>query len=476
MRHHFCTPQFWLKLALPLCVIFTPKNSIFCQSNDTLDKAVFVKKIHDAALTDGRCYFWLDDLCHKIGHRLSGSTGAEQAVRWTKSVMDTLGLDSVWLQPVMVPHWIRGEAEQIRVINSASAGSFDLNSLALGGSVGTGISGIYAPVVEVKSWDALEKLGEAGIRGKIVFFNRPMDPTKIRTFEAYGGAVDQRVHGASRAAKFGAVAVLVRSMTLKIDDFPHTGTVRYDSSFTLIPAAAISTLAAEKLSKLLRDEGKATVFVKMACQTLPDVLSYNVIGEIRGSEFPKEVLLVGGHLDSWDVGQGAHDDGAGVVQSMDVLRLLKKTGYQPRHTIRAVLFMNEENGLRGGQKYAEEEKGKGIFHRCAIESDAGGFTPRGFGFDAETEVLPGFMEFVESFSSILKPYNLELKKGGTGSDISPLKNQKGLLCGYSPDSQRYFDFHHTAADVFEVVNQRELELGSASMASLVFLLDAFFKK
>lgn len=466
-----------LKIWLSLIVFFTLNNFSVCQKIDSSEQAAFVKKIYSQTLSDGRCYQWLHSLCYDVGHRLSGSEGAERAVRWSKSVLDTMGLDSVWLQPVMVPHWVRGESEEVWIEKNRARAPINLSALALGGSVGTGKKGITAPVIEVKTWDDLEKIGAAGdLRGKIVFYNRPMDATKIRTFEAYGGAVDQRVQGASRAAKHGAVAVLVRSMGLKIDDFPHTGTLRYDSAHALIPAAAISTEAAERLSSVLKDEKEARVFIKMNCRTLPDVLSYNVVGEIRGSQLPSEVLLVGGHLDSWDVGHGAHDDGAGCVQSMEVLRIFKKLGYHPRHTVRAVLFMNEENGLRGGQKYAAEEHRKGVFHRCAIESDAGGFTPRGFGFDAEAEVLPSFMEFVEKIEPVLQPYGLDLKRGGTGADISPLKNQRGLLCGYSPDSQRYFDFHHTAADVFEVVNQRELELGAASMAALVYLLDSFEKK
>jgi hypothetical protein len=300
-----------------------------------------------------------------------------------------------------------------------------------------------------------------------------MDPTKIRTFEAYGGAVDQRVSGASRASKYGAVAVLVRSMALRLDDFPHAGGLRYDSTYALIPAAAISTNAAEQLSQVLREDGSATVSLRMDCRTLPDVLSYNVIGEIRGAERPGEVIVVGGHLDSWDVGHGAHDDGAGCTQSMDVLRLLKTTGYRPRHTIRCVLFMNEENGLRGGVKYASEAQRKGEFHLAAIESDAGGFTPRGFNFDGDATVFAAFYEKITALEPLFKPYGLQFNKGGSGADIGPLKGMKGLLSGYSPDSQRYFDYHHTADDTFDKVNKRELELGAASMAALVYLLDKY---
>ncbi len=459
--------------AAMLIVLPTLKPVLFAQAPDHADDEVFIRKIYDQSLTDARCYPWLRDLCLGVGHRLSGSAGAEKAVQWTKSVLDTIGLDSVWLQPVMVPHWVRGAAEQVRVTGSKKYGNLQLNALALGGSIGTNGQAIAADVVEVKSWEELDQLNERGIRGKIVFYNRPMDPTRIRTFEAYGGAVDQRSVGAIRAAKYGAVGVLVRSMGLRLDDYPHTGAMQYDSSVTRIPAVAISTNDAEKLSALLKAEGKATVSMKLDCQTLPDAPSFNVIGEIRGSEYPDQVILVGGHLDSWDVGHGAHDDGAGCTQSMDVLRNLLRMGYRPRHTIRCVLFMNEENGLRGGREYAREAERKGEFHVCAIESDAGGFTPRGFSFDGDQTAINGLFEKVAGLENLFEPYGLNFRRGGSGADISPLKDQKGLLSGYNPDSQRYFDFHHTAADVFDAVNQRELELGAASMTALVFLLDKY---
>lgn len=473
MKNYQPSRSFALLFLQTLIVVFTLQFEAFSQTPEKDADAAFIRKIYDRALTDGRCYPWLEHLSLRIGHRLSGSVGAEKAVQWTRSILDTLGLDSVWLQPCMVPRWVRGETEQVRVSGSKKYGTFTLNALALGGSVGTVPGGVSAEVVEVKSWEDLEKLNERGIRGKIVFYNRPMDATKIRTFEAYGGAVDQRVSGASRAAKYGAVGVLVRSMSLRLDDFPHTGSLRYDSTYTLIPAAAISTLAAEKLSQVLKDEGKVTVFIKMNCQMLPDVQSYNVIGEIRGSERPGDVIVVSGHLDSWDAGHGAHDDGAGCTQSMDVLRILKRLGYRPRHTIRCVLFMNEENGLRGGRKYAEEAQRKGEFHLAAIESDAGGFTPRGFSFDADDAVFGKFFEKISAYETLLEPYGLKLTKGGSGADIGPLKGMKGLLSGYSPDSQRYFDLHHTADDTFDKVNKRELELGAASMAALVYLLDKY---
>jgi carboxypeptidase Q len=457
-------------------VISTLSISLEAQTARAVADSVFIRHVYEQSLRDGRSYPWLEQLTQKIGHRLSGSPQAAKAVLWGRSILDTLGLDSVWLQPVMVPHWVRGPKEQVWILGANGRRQTPLNALALGGSVGTPATGLRAEVVEVRSWEQLEQLGEAGIKGRIVFYNRPMDPAHINTFDAYRGAVDQRSQGASKAARFGALAVLVRSVGLSTDDFPHTGGMRYDSSHPLIPAAAISTLAADRLAESLKNGKKVRIWIKMQCKTLPDVPSFNVIGEIRGAERPNEIILTGGHLDSWDVGEGAHDDGAGCVQSMEVLRLLKNSGYRPRHTLRCVLFMNEENGLRGGRMYAREAERKQEFHLCAIESDAGGFTPRGFSFEAENSVFQHFFQQIRPLEPFFGDYGLRLIQGGSGADIGPLRPQKGLLSGYMPDSQRYFDLHHTAADVLEKVHRRELELGAGSIAALVYLLDKYLEK
>ncbi|MCS7036477.1 MAG: M28 family peptidase [Saprospiraceae bacterium] len=467
------TRHAWSAYLVLVIVHLTLPGSIFSQKDPWAADRAFIQKIFSHSLSEGRSYPWLRDLCYTAGHRLSGSLGAEKAVQWTKAVLDTCRLDSVWLQPVMVPRWERGAPEKVEVLGTAKRKSIPLPALALGGSVGTGGKPVVGEVVEVRSWEALDSLGRQGIAGKIVFYNRPMECRHINTFEAYGGAVDQRVSGPSRAAKYGAVAVLVRSMGLALDDYPHTGMLRYDSAYALIPAAAISTNAAERLSALLREEPNARVSIALNCRTLPDVLSYNVIGEIRGSLMPDKIILVGGHLDSWDVGHGAHDDGAGCVQSMEVLYLLRQLGYRPRHTLRCVLFMNEENGLRGGLTYAAAAEEKEEMHLFALESDAGGFTPRGFSFDADPEMIDSYFEQVLQFEEVLRPFGLALWRGGSGADISPLRGQKGLLAGLRPDSQRYFDFHHTAADVFEAVHPRELQLGAASMAALIYLIDKY---
>ncbi|MFM7856047.1 MAG: M28 family peptidase [Flammeovirgaceae bacterium] len=435
----------------------------------TTDKDL-IKEIYDAALKNGKSYQMLHNLCTKVGHRLSGSPGAAAAVEWGRHTMDEFGFDSVWLQPVMVPHWVRGQAEVAKIINSKKIGSKDLTVLALGGSIGTGPSGISASLLEVKGFDELRQLGQKNVQGKIVFFNRPMDPTKINTFAAYGGAVEQRANGASEAAKLGALAVIVRSMGFENESYAHTGGVRYAPLVKQIPAVAISTQHADLLSKLLKDEKDLQLYLETHSETLADAPSYNVIGEIKGSEYQDEIILVSGHLDSWDVGQGAHDDGAGCVQAIEVLRLFKMMGYKPKRTIRAVLYMNEENGLRGGQKYAEVAKSKNENHIVAIESDRGGFTPRGFTMTGPEGKKPK----IKNWKPLLEPYDLwDFSQEGGGADIGPLGPQGTMLIGYLPDSQRYFSYHHTQEDTIDKVDKRELELGAASMAALVFLLDRY---
>jgi len=409
---------------------------------------------------------------NQIGGRLSGSLQAELAVQWGKEELEKLGLDKVWLQEVMVPKWVRGAKEYAYIESSQKKTTTSVNICALGGSVATNPLGLKAKIIEIQNFEELEKLGEAAIKGKIVFFNRPMQEDLISTFNAYGGCVNQRYSGAVEAEKFGAVGVIVRSMNLRLDDFPHTGSMTYDDLplEKRIPAAAISTNDAELLSTALKLDGNLEFYFKQSCSQFRDVLSHNVIGEITGSEFPNEYFVVGGHLDSWDLGDGSHDDGAGVVQSMDVLRLLKASGIKPKRSIRVVLFMNEENGLRGGNKYAEEAKRKGENHVFALESDAGGFTPRGFSFDCSDA---NFNQ-VLSWKPLFKPYLIHyFEKGGSGADVGPLKNDSNVLAGLRPDSQRYFDHHHAANDTFDAVNKRELELGAATMTSLVYLFDKY---
>lgn len=449
-----------------LICLFAP----FTVSSQDPDAAM-LRKIYTAALTEGKAYDWLNHLSNQIGGRLSGSVQAAQAVKYTKEEMEQLGFDRVWLQPVMVPKWVRGTAE-FAYIESEPGNTNNVPICALGGSVATPRGGLKAEVVEVRGVEELEALGKEAVEGKIVFYNRPMDPTLINTFQAYSGCVDQRYSGAEAAAKYGAAGVLVRSMNLRLDDFPHTGSMSYGDLpiQDRIPAAAISTNGAELLSTTLKLNPNIRFFFRQNCRQLPDVESHNVIGEIRGSEFPEEVIVVGGHLDSWDLGDGSHDDGAGCVQSMEVLRLLRQVGYRPKRTLRVVLFMNEENGLRGGRKYAEVAKEKKERHLFALESDAGGFTPRGFSFDCTDAAF----ERVLQWKPLFEPYLVhQFVRGGSGADIGPLKSEGLVLAGLRPDSQRYFDYHHAENDTFEAVNKRELELGAATMASLVYLVDKY---
>jgi len=444
-------------------------------NNQTLssqdEQAFFVKDVYEHTLTKGECYNWLQILSDSIGGRLAGSQNALDAVDYTFSVLDQIpGVDTVYKQECMVPRWVRGDKEIVEIHYDGK--SLPLKSFALGNTIGTGEEGVRAEIIEVFGLDTLEILGREHIEGKIVFFNRPMSSKRINTGYAYGEAVDQRVHGASRASKYGAVATLVRSMTTKHDDLPHTGVQVYADDIEPIPSLAISTNDANSLSEILKTN-KVEAFIKNNSRLLADTISYNVVAEIRGSTNPDEIILVGGHLDSWDVGGGAHDDGSGCVHSMQVFANLCELGYKPKRTLRCVLFMNEENGLGGGKKYAEESNKKGEYHLAAIESDSGGFTPRGFGCSAEPEVFHKFLANFQKFDEFLDPYDLHLKAGGGGADIGPLKSQKGLLIGFKPDGQRYFDYHHTTEDVFRNVNERELKLGAAAITSLVYLIDQF---
>jgi hypothetical protein len=448
---------------LSFSLLFT--SILVAQSQDEK----MLKDIYNSALTNSKCYSWLDDLSNDIGSRLSGSAGAEKAVLYTKAQLETLGLDRVYLQEVMVPHWVRGAKEVAYILVNNKKTTVPV--CALGGSIATPKNGVTAEVIEVRSLKEVAELGIEKIKGKIVFYNRPMDNAQIETMNAYGGAVDQR-SGAGEASKYGAVATIVRSMNMRLDDFPHTGAQRYGDipKEQYIPTAAISTNAAELLSKMLKQNPALKFYLKQSCQTLEDVLSYNVIGEIKGSVTPEKIMVVGGHLDSWDLGDGSHDDGAGVVQSMEVLNIFKRLGYKPKNTIRAVLFMNEENGVKGGKKYEELSKQNNENHIFALESDSGGFTPRGFSFESNEVNLAK----AQSWKPLFEPYLIHsFTKGHSGSDIDPLTSNKIVKVGLHPDSQRYFDYHHAANDKFDAINKRELELGAATMASLMYLFDKY---
>ena len=443
--------------------------SVDAQTNG-LDKedVKVIKEIYDESLTSRDTYKLLDHLCNKIGHRLSGSIGASKAVEWTEMIMNSYSFDKIYKQDLFVPNWKRGDKEEVRIIGHKDE---KLNVLALGMSVSTPKRGISAKVIEVQGIEDIEVLGRDKIKGKIVFFNRPTDQRLISTGSAYGGAVDQRTAGPAEAAKYGAVAVVIRSIGTAFDDVPHTGVTRYVEGIKKIPAAALGVKSADKLTLALKNNPNVKLFIKMNCETLEDAPSHNVVGELIGNEFPNEIITIGGHLDSWDVGQGAHDDGAGCMQSIQVLRLFQKLGIKPKRTIRAVMFMNEENGTRGGLKYAELAKKNNENHLIALESDAGAFTPRGFGVTAEASTIKKFRSWLPYFDRNTISY---FKKGGGGVDINPLNRLLGTpTIGFIPDSQRMFDIHHSDNDSFDSVHPRELELGTASIASLIYLIDKY---
>ena len=445
--------------------------SVSLHSQNTNEDSVFIDKIYDEALANGNSYEWLDYLSNQIGGRLSGSINYDRSVKWGMDELKMINLDSVWLQPVMIPKWVRGAPEYAH-IESSPGNTISVPIAALGGSISTPSIGISANVIEVKNFKELKMIGKDSIRGKIIFYNRPMDPTLINTFQAYGGSVNQRTQGAVEAAKLGAIGVIVRSMTTSLDDYPHTGSMYYEglSLNQRIPAAAISTNGAELLSSMLSLNPNIKFFFRQNSKNFPDVLSHNVIAQINGSEKPDEIIVIGGHLDSWDLGDGSHDDGAGIVQSMEVLRILKDLNYLPKRTIRVVLFANEENGLRGGTKYAEEAILNNEKHFFALESDAGGFTPRGFSFDTSEKEF----KTIKKFENLFIKYGMDnFFIGGSGADIGPLKNGEVILAGLRPDTQRYFDYHHAASDTFDKINKRELELGAAAMTALVYLLDNY---
>jgi len=448
-----------LKRILVLFLLIISINS-FAQTDST-----FIRKVYDEALERGESYENLRSLCKDVGARIAGSAEAEMAVIWGERLLNSYGFDKVYLQEIKVPHWERGTKEAAWIIN-ANGETLKLDILALGGSVGTnGL--IKGEVIEVESVKALQQLSEKEVKGKIVFLSQAFDQKLIQTFKAYGGCYPIRGNGTNEAAKLHAKAVVIRSLATPEDDFPHTGTMHYDDDVTKIPGAAMSTNNATQLSAWLK-KGKVTLKMEMDCATFEDAVSYNVIAEMNGKD--DKIITWGGHLDSWDVGEGAHDDGAGIVHSIEALRILKELGYKPKHTLRCVLFMNEENGNMGGKSYAKiasEEKEK---HIAAIESDRGGFLPTGFDISGTADQV----SLVQQFKPLLSDFELHrFKKGGSGVDIGPLKEYYPdmIQLGMAINSQLYFNYHHSANDVFEEVNKRELELGSAAMASIIYLMD-----
>jgi hypothetical protein len=427
-----------------------------------------LRRIYDAALVGSPIYDELKELCEKFPGRLAGSPKLVHAGEWGRDLLARQGADRTELQPVMVPHWERGAPESVSLQPppGTKGEAVALTAVALGGSIPTPADGLRASVVELHS---LDELKSTDVKGKIVFFNRAMNPAYVSTGRAYGEYGDARNRGPAEAARHGAVGVLTRSLTTALDDVPHTGATTYLPDVPRIPAAALSTLAANRLSAALQAEPAAQVEMRIHSQWFDDSPAANVIGELKGSEQPEKIILVGGHLDSWDIAPGAHDDGAGCLQSIEVLRILKAIGYTPRHTIRCVLFANEENGLRGAIEYSRIVGEKKEEHLLALETDNGGFQPKGFNLgnpagDAHLRAL--------KWKELFAPYGiLVFQHGQGGADVGPLLRYGYTVAGLTPDSQRYFDYHHTATDSIDKVHPRELQLGAAALAALVYLVD-----
>jgi len=440
----------------------------FPQANDSL----MIKKISDEILLNGKAYANLHTLCKTVGQRLSGSPGMYKGEQWGLKTLKDAGAEKVYLQECMVPHWVRGAKEEARFKTGDRKADPSFSVLAIGNSVGTGKAGVLAKVIEVKNFDELNRRKDE-VKGKIVFFNYPFNKTLLRG--AYGDAVRYRGGGASAAAKYGALAVIVRSVTGAYDDNPHTGALNYNDSFPKIPAVAISTKGAESLSNYLKGKyATGDFFLRSECVMLPDTIGHNVVGEIKGTEFPDEIITIGGHLDSWDPAEGASDDGTGLVQSIEILRAFNAIGYKPKRTIRIVLFANEENGGRGATKYAEEAKSKNEKHIMAMESDGGAEYPRGF----SCGMTAAQYAKVETWRKYFAPYDADkfsFSEGGRGgADIGPLQTLfKTAQFGLNTTGQRYFDLHHSPIDVFENVNAQELHLGASVMASMVYLVDKY---
>jgi hypothetical protein len=431
--------------------------------------SLFIKRMSDEIMTNGKAYDLLYELTKKIGGRLAGSPQGQQATEWGKRNLEALGADKVFYQTHKMMNWKRGGTDFASIVGVNGESRIQpLAVLALGNSMGSN-GMIEAEVLAIANFDELEKRKDE-VKGKIVYFHSVFDPTKIQTFRAYGESGVYRRSGASRAAKYGAVGIMIHSLSTAPDNAPHTGAMVYDPAYPKIPAVAIGPNDAKMLFDLAKKGS-----VKMQMQTygyfLPEFEDRNVVAEIKGSEFPNEYITLGGHLDSWDVNEGAHDDGAGVVHTMEVLRVLKTLNYKPKRTIRFVLFANEENGVRGGNEYANQAKLNNENHIMALESDEGGFTPRSIGMTASKAAFQKF----QSWSTLLKPYGCEVTFGGSGTDIGPLAkvNPNTVIAGLVPDSQRYFDLHHAKTDVFENVNKRELLLGAVNIAAIIYLVDQY---
>ena len=421
-------------------------------------------QILNDALTNQTAYNNLKILS-ELGPRLTGTEGSMRAIKWAESLMMESGFDLVWLQPVTAPYWERGETESLEIISPGPYRGKKLNIAALGRSIGTPEGGLTAGIIRVDSIGVIRD-HQFDASGKIIFYDEKFDHSLINTFSAYGKNVKQRSKGAVEAAKLGAVASIVRSVTSRHDDVPHTGVMSYADTVGKIPGVAISTVGADFLAGALKVQPDLQVRLQLSCQNLDSTTSYNVIGEIKGSRYPEEIIVVGGHFDSWDKGHGSHDDGGGCLQALEVLNIFKRLNIQPSRTIRCVLFIDEEQRQTGARTYAAISDSLKEKHFAAIESDRGVFTPRGFSVQADSIMI----EHMQKWLPLLEPAGIDwIRAGGSGVDISKIRNSRALV-GLVVDNQRYFDYHHSANDTFDKVHPREMAMGTAAMAILTYLL------
>ncbi|MFY1046134.1 M28 family peptidase [Chryseobacterium sp. GP-SGM7] len=449
-----------MKYILSAAILFLSLNAF----GQTKEDSIQFSRISTEILNKGKSYNELRDLTKNIGHRLSGSAAYEKSVKWAEQKLKEAGADKVWLQEVMIPVWERGK-ESLK-IKSQNGNWKSLKMLSLGNSEGTKGKDISGEIIMVKSLGEYEKLNPEEVKDKIVFFNYPLSQSYVQTFKAYSDAAVYRSTAASLTAKKGGKFAIVRSLSSAFDDVPHTGAMRYKENSEKIPAVAIGNTTADELEALLKSQ-KITAKLNSNCGMRGEKLSHSVIGEITGHK-DKSVIIVGGHLDSWDVGEGAHDDGSGIVQSIEVLRTFKNLAIKNNHTIRVVCFANEENGVKGGQQYGKMVKETGEKHLFALESDAGGFTPRGIALEMDEAKI----NQIKSWSPLFLPYGAYDFEGRySGTDIYPLKEMGIPTAELAPDSQRYFDIHHTEEDTFEKVNRRELLLGATIMTQMIYMID-----
>lgn len=425
-----------------------------------------ISAIYQNALTSYDSYNNLNELCTKAKGRLVGSKESERAIQLLKSQLEKLRPDTTYLQHYTTPSW-RCKSPCRAVVNYGSKKE-SLNVVNLGLSVSTPEKGITGEIIEVHALNELDSLGSKRVKDKIVFFNRPMDNSKINTFEAYGGAIDQRANGVSKASQYGATGAIVRSLSTELYDFPHTGVSRYKDGVKKIPNISISTNDAEKLSRINKQNKGVKVWIKSDTETIDSARTSNLIAEIKGSQHPEKIILIGAHMDAWFNTPGAHDDGAGCEQMIDVFRIFKQLNIKPNNTIRLVLFMDEEMYQSGSKVYADFVGKEKKEHIASIESDAGGLLPLGFGIDADDSIIHSIHKLTEQ----LVDYGIyKTTKGYGGVDIEPLKQFGIPLIGLSTNSQRYFEYHHSANDTFNNVSRREMQLGTAAIASLVYLID-----